>query len=166
MFVKPLSFATLAVLFSLMFIGGYVSSSGVGLSCPNWPLCPAGLVPMKEFVIEYIHRTVAATTGLLVIATMAFTLNSKLISRSVKIVSVVATALVLGQIVLGAIVIVEKLHAVLVTVHLGMGLVLFAMVLIVARHVYEIDKRGSGAVKLEGAAGSIDDRQLNQKSKL
>ena len=74
MFLKPLSFATLAVLFSLMFIGGYVSSSGVGLSCPNWPLCPAGLVPMKAFVIEYIHRTVAASTGLLVLATMAFTL--------------------------------------------------------------------------------------------
>ena len=74
--------------------------------------------------------------------------------------------LVLGQIVLGAIVIVEKLHAVLVTVHLGMGLVLFAMVLIVARQVYEIDKMGAGAVKLDGATGSIDDRQLNQKSKL
>ena len=164
MFLKPLSFATLAVLFSLMFIGGYVSSSGVGLSCPNWPLCPAGLVPMKEFVIEYIHRTVAATTGLLVIATMAFTLNSKLTSTSVKIISVVASMLVLGQIVLGAIVIVEKLHAVLVTVHLGMGLVLFAMVLIVARHVYQLDKMG--AVKLDSAARSIDDRQLNQKSKL
>ena len=60
-------------------------------------------------------------------------------------------SLVLGQIVLGAIVIVEKLHAVLVTVHLGMGLVLFAMVLIVARQVYELDKRGAGAVKRDGA---------------
>ncbi len=95
---------------------------------------------------------------------MAFTLASKLTSRNVKIVSVVAAALVLGQIVLGGIVIVEKLHAVLVTVHLGMGLVLFAMVLIVARHVYQLDKMG--VVKTDSAAGSIDNRQLNQKSKL
>jgi cytochrome c oxidase assembly protein subunit 15 len=164
MLLKPLSIATLAVLFSLMFIGGYVSSSGVGLSCPNWPLCPAGLVPMKEFVIEYIHRTVAAGTGLLVLATMAFTLQSKLTSRNVKIISVVAATLVLGQIVLGGIVIVEKLHAVLVTIHLGMGLVLFAMVLVVARHVYQLDKMG--IVKMGSGAGSIEDRQLNQKSKL
>ena len=164
MFLKPLSFATLAVLFSLMFIGGYVSSSGVGLSCPNWPLCPAGLVPMKEFVIEYIHRTVAATTGVLVFATMAFTLYSKSTSRNVKITSVVAATLVLGQIVLGGIVIVEKLHAVLVTVHLGMGLVLFAMVLIVASHVYKLDK--IGIVKTDSATGSIDHTQLNQKSKV
>jgi len=164
MFLKPLSFATLAVLFGLMFIGGYVSSSGVGLSCPNWPLCPAGLVPMKEFVIEYIHRTVAATTGVLVFATMAFTLYSKSTSRNVKITSLVAATLVLGQIVLGGIVIVEKLHAVLVTVHLGMGLVLFAMVLIVASHVYKVDK--IGIVKTDSAIGSIDHTQLNQKSKL
>jgi hypothetical protein len=40
--------------------------------------------------------------------------------------------------------------------------------LIVARHVYQLDKRGAGAraVKLDSAVGSIDDRQLNQKSKL
>jgi cytochrome c oxidase assembly protein subunit 15 len=119
---------------------------------------------MKAFVIEYIHRTVAASTGLLVLATMVFTLNSKLTSRNIKIVSVVAAMLVLGQIVLGGIVIVEKLHAVLVTVHLGMGLVLFAMVLIVARHVYQLDK--IGVVKADRPAGSIDNRQLNQKSKL
>jgi cytochrome c oxidase assembly protein subunit 15 len=119
---------------------------------------------MKAFVIEYIHRTVAASTGLLVLATMAFTLASKLTSRNVKIVSVVAAALVLGQIVLGGIVIVEKLHAVLVTVHLGMGLVLFAMVLIVARHVYQLDKMG--VVRAHSATSSIDNRQLNQKSKL
>jgi len=119
---------------------------------------------MKAFVIEYIHRTVAASTGILVLATMAFTLASKLTSRNVKIVSVVAAMLVLGQIVLGGIVIVEKLHAVLVTVHLGMGLVLFAMVLIVARHVYQLDKMG--LVKAHSSAGSIDDRLFNQKSKL
>ena len=164
MFLKPLSFATLAVLFSLMFIGGYVSSSGVGLSCPNWPLCPAGLVPMKAFVIEYIHRTVAGVLVYWSLQPWHSRLASKLTSRNVKIISVVAATLVLGQIVLGGIVIVEKLHAVLVTVHLGMGLVLFAMVLIVARHVYQLDKMG--VVKMDRAAGSIDNRQLNQKSKL
>ena len=86
---------------------------------------------MKEFIIEYFHRTVAATSGLLVFATMIFTLKSKLTSRSTKIASIIAAALVVGQITLGAIVIVEKFHAVLVTVHLGMGLVLFSMILIV-----------------------------------
>jgi heme A synthase len=141
MILKKLSFSTLGVLFVLIFIGGYVSSSGVGLSCPEWPLCPAGLVPMKEFVIEYFHRTVAATTGILVFATMFFTLRSKETSKSTKIASMIAAALVLGQIILGAIVIVEKLHAILVTMHLGMGLILFLMILTVTLDVNEFSKK-------------------------
>jgi heme A synthase len=97
MLLKPVSIATLCVLFSLMFIGAYVSSSGVGLSCPKWPLCPAGLVPMKEFIIEYIHRTVAAITGLLVFATTFFTLRSKLTSRNVKKVTYCSSNRSLGS---------------------------------------------------------------------
>jgi len=158
-----LSIVTLIVLFSLIFIGGYVSASGVGLSCPNWPLCPAGLIPMQEFIIEYFHRTVAATTGALVFVTMIFTLKSKLSSKNAKIASVIAVALVIGQIALGAIVIVEKLHAVLVTVHLGMGLILFAMVLFVVRNSYRIDRKKLETVR-SGSQGTVD--QLDQKYKL
>ncbi len=140
MFLTRLAFSTLFIVFALIFIGGYVSSSGVGLSCPDWPLCPAGLVPMKEFIIEYFHRTVAATTGIMVFTTMFFTLRSKETSTSTKIASMIAAGLVVGQIILGAIVIVEKLHAVLVTIHLGMGLILFIMILTVFLDVRKISK--------------------------
>jgi len=133
----------LFVVFALIFIGGYVGSSGVGLSCPEWPLCPAGLVPMKEFIIEYFHRTVAATTGVMVFATMLFTLRSRETSKSTKIASMIAAGLVVGQITLGAIVIVEKLHALLVTVHLGMGLILFLMILTVTLDVNKFFKKQS-----------------------
>ena len=136
MFLKTLSFASLASLFSLMFIGGYVSASGVGLTCPKWPLCPAGFVPMNEFIIEYFHRSVAATTALLVLATMAFTLKSKIAPNGMKMASIIASGAAIGQITLGAVVIIERLHAVLVTVHLGLGLVLFAMMLLVVLYSY------------------------------
>jgi len=139
--LKALSFTTLAVLFSLIFIGGYVSASGVGLTCPDWPMCPQGLVPHEDFIIEYIHRSVAATTGMLVIATMAFTLKSKDAPRGMKIASIIAAGAVIGQITLGAIVIVERLHAILVTAHLGLGLVLFSMVLMTMLYAFKIDKQ-------------------------
>ena len=128
--IKTLPVVTLGSVFTLMFIGGYVSASGVGLTCPKWPLCPAGFVPMNEFLIEYFHRSVAATTALLVFLTAFFTLRSKITPRPMKIASVIASCAALGQISLGAIVIIERLHAVLVTVHLGLGLLLFAMILI------------------------------------
>jgi cytochrome c oxidase assembly protein subunit 15 len=128
--IKTLPVATLVSVFTLMFIGGYVSASGVGLTCPRWPLCPAGFVPMEEFLIEYFHRSVAAVTGLLVFATMFFILRSKITPRPMKIASVIASSAAAGQITLGAIVIIERLHALLVTVHLGLGLLLFSMILI------------------------------------
>jgi cytochrome c oxidase assembly protein subunit 15 len=147
MILKSLSFATLAVLFSLIFIGGYVSASGVGLSCPDWPLCPQGLLPHEDFIIEYIHRSVAATTGLLVLATAAFTVKSREAPRGMKIASVVAAGAVIGQIALGAVVIVERLHSLLVTTHLGLGLVLFSMVLITVLYAFKIKPKIVQAVQ-------------------
>ena len=138
MIVKTLSFAALLSLFILIFIGGYVSASGVGLTCPKWPLCPAGFVPMNEFIIEYFHRSVAATTALLVISTMAFTLKSKITPKGMKIASVIASGAAIGQITLGAVVIIERLHAILVTVHLGLGLILFAMILMTVLYSFKL----------------------------
>jgi len=137
--LKVLSFSSLFVLFSLISIGGYVSASGVGLSCPEWPLCPQGLVPHEDFIIEYFHRSVAATTGMLVIATMTFTLKSKQAPRPMKIATIIASAAVIGQIVLGAVVIVERLQSILVTTHLGLGIVLFSMVLMTAMYAYRLE---------------------------
>jgi heme A synthase len=139
--LKALSFTTLAVLFTLIFIGGYVSASGVGLTCPDWPLCPQGLLPHQDFIIEYIHRSFAATTGMLVIGTMAFTLRSNYAPRGMKICSIIAAGAVIGQVTLGAIVIVERLHAILVTAHLGLGIVLFSMVLITMLYASKISNR-------------------------
>ncbi len=131
MILRSLSFATLAVLFSLIFIGGYVSATGAGLTCPDWPLCPQGFLPHEDFIIEYIHRSVAATLGVLVVATMVFALKSKDAPKDTKVASVIATGAVLGQIALGAVVIVERLHSLLVTAHLGLGMLLFSMVLLI-----------------------------------
>jgi len=137
--LKTLSFTTLSVLFSLIFIGGYVSASGVGLTCPEWPLCPQGLIPHEDFIIEYFHRSVAATTGVLVLTTMAFTIRSKVAPKGMKIASVIAAGAVIGQITLGAIVIVERLHSILVTAHLGLGIVLFSMLLMTVLNAYRLD---------------------------
>ncbi|OLC24491.1 MAG: cytochrome oxidase assembly protein [Thaumarchaeota archaeon 13_1_40CM_3_50_5] len=140
MLLKTLSFSTLAVLFSLITIGGYVSASGVGLTCPDWPLCPYGLLPHADFIIEYFHRSVAATTAVLVIATMAFALKSKAAPTGMKVASIIAGGAVIGQITLGARVIVERLDALLVTVHLGLGILLFSMVLITVLNAHRLEK--------------------------
>lgn len=127
------------VLYSLMFIGGYISAAGLGLTCPEWPLCPDGLVPSEEYLIEYIHRAVAATTGALVVAMTVGTWIARGAGRRMKVASTMASILVVTQITLGALVIDLKLHAVLVAVHLGIGILLFATVLLTVLAAFRLD---------------------------
>lgn len=149
-FLQIFSLITLGVLFGLMFMGGYVSSSGVGLSCPKWPLCPHGLIPSPEFLIEYTHRTIAASTGLLVLLNMVFILRGKDVLKSTKLFSIIATCAVFGQIFLGGIVITEKLHALLVTAHLGLGLILYSSLIYVVINTFYTNT----TIKLSSASSS------------
>ena len=121
-----------------MFVGGYVSAAGLGLTCPEWPLCPNGIMPDDEYLIEWIHRLVAATTGTLVIATAVASFMNKNADRKIKFTSSFAAALVVTQITLGAVVIEVKLHAVMVAIHLGVGILLFAMVLLTTLFAFRI----------------------------
>ena len=123
-----------------MFIGGYVSAAGLGLTCPEWPLCPNGVLPNEEYFIEWTHRLVAATTGTLVIATSIGSWINKNADRKIKFTSTFAAILVVTQITLGALVIDLKLHAVLVAIHLGVGVLLFAMVLLTTLFAFRITK--------------------------
>lgn len=123
-----------------MFIGGYVSASGLGLSCPDWPLCPNGLLPDNEFLIEWVHRFIAATTGSLIIATTVGVWLNKRSDRKIKVTSTLASVFVVTQITLGALVIEAKLHAVLVAIHLGIGILLFAMTLLTAIFAFRMAK--------------------------
>ena len=123
-----------------MFVGGYVSAAGLGLTCPEWPLCPSGVLPTEEYFIEWTHRLAAATTGTLVIATSVASWINKNAGRKIKFTSTFAATLVVTQITLGALVIDLKLHAVLVAIHLGVGILLFAMVLLTTLFAFRITK--------------------------
>tara|TARA_Y100000590_G_scaffold348144_1_gene399023 strand:+ start:1216 stop:1608 length:393 start_codon:yes stop_codon:yes gene_type:complete len=124
-----------------MFVGGYISAAGLGLTCPEWPLCPNGIMPDDEYFIEWVHRLVAATTGVLILATTISAWINKDAGRKIKFTSAFASALVVTQITLGAIVIDTKLHAVLVAIHLGIGILLFAMTLLTVLFAFRLGKK-------------------------
>ena len=141
MILKYLALASLVILYSLMFVGGYISAAGLGLTCPEWPLCPNGIMPDDEYFIEWVHRLVAATTGVLILATTIGAWINRDAGRKIKFTSAFASALVVTQITLGAIVIDTKLHAVLVAIHLGIGILLFAMTLLTVLFAFRIGKK-------------------------
>ncbi len=123
-----------------MFIGGYVSASGLGLSCPEWPLCPSGILPSADYLIEWSHRFIAATTGILVVSTAICTWLTKGSDRKIRLTGTLAGIFVVGQITLGAIVIDMKLHALLVAIHLGVGILLFAMTLLTTIFAFRLGR--------------------------
>ena len=141
MILKYLALASLVILYSLMFVGGYISAAGLGLTCPEWPFCPNGIMPNEEYFIEWVHRLVAATTGVLILATTIGAWINRDAGRKIKFTSAFASALVVTQITLGALVIDTQLHAVLVAVHLGIGILLFAMTLLTVLFAFRLGKQ-------------------------
>jgi cytochrome c oxidase assembly protein subunit 15 len=62
-----------------------------------------------------------------------------------KISSLIASGAAIGQVTLGGVVIVEQLHATLVTTHLGLGLVMFSMTLMTAMYAYRLPPKSTKA---------------------
>jgi heme A synthase len=123
-----LSFASLALLFTVMLIGTYVDASHQGLSCPDWPLCPNGFgFPSKKYFFEEIHRIVAVVTAGLIFSTACYATKEAVY---VKGTATAASIIVSVQILLGMFVVDTKLEPLLVATHLSTGVLLFAVALI------------------------------------
>ncbi len=140
MILKYLAITSLIVLYSLMFIGGYVSAAGLGLTCPEWPLCPSGLFPSEEYAIDWTQRVVAATAGALIVATAVGSWMTKNSEKYIKLTGTLGAVFVITQITLGALVIDLKLQALLVAIHLGIGILLFAMVLMTTLFAFRLGR--------------------------
>ena len=130
----------LVFVFLILFSSPIISAAGLGLTCPDWPLCPSGIFPNEEYLIEWIHRAMAATTGALIVATAVSSWFTKNSNKYIKLTGTLGAVFVITQITLGALVIDLKLHALLVAIHLGIGILLFAMVLLTTLFAFRLGK--------------------------
>jgi len=130
-----LAFTSLSLLYSVMLIGVYVTSSHQGLSCPDWPLCPNGLsYPADKYLAEQVHRFVAAITASFVIATGIYSRNAGPARKT----AILAAVLVCIQVAFGAVVVYSRLNPILVAAHLSTGIALFAMALMTFLATYRL----------------------------
>jgi heme A synthase len=139
---RRLADLTILATFALIVLGGIVRVSESGLGCgpggsgtEGWPLCNGSAVPFfndTEVIIEFSHRTLAAVvTGL--IAALAWIAYRHLRELRWPLRATVAAAvLVLVQAGLGGLTVEQSLAEELVAAHLGLAMVLIALVLWIA----------------------------------
>jgi protoheme IX farnesyltransferase len=104
---QRLAAATVAAAFLLVVIGVGVRATDSGLACPHWPGCfegqfLPGLDAGFQVWIEWIHRTVAAVIGFLILGMAAFAVIDHRAQRSILLPSLAAFVLVGFQAWLGA----------------------------------------------------------------
>ena len=130
-----LSFTSLALVYGVMLLGIYITASHQGLSCPGWPLCPNGFnFPPPKYFFEHVHRSMAIIAACLIFATAFYAIKN---TKNVRKTAIAA-------ILLGMIVVNEKLEALLVATHLSTGVILFATTLLTFLSSYHLTKSNSG----------------------
>jgi len=116
-------------------LGGLVRVSGSGLGCPDWPLCNGRPYPPANVhsIIEYSHRAVGSVTGVLIIATVVM---AWIVFRKRRpLVAWLATASLIGVVgegILGGIVVAKELSPWLVVVHLGLAMMILGFLVATA----------------------------------
>jgi heme A synthase len=136
---RRLADLTALVTFLLIIVGGVVRVSDSGLGCgpggsgtEGWPLCGGDVIPLvgdENTLIEFSHRVLAAiVVGM--IALLCWRAYHDLRGRSWALRgSVAAGVLVLAQAGLGGLTVEHALKEELVAAHLGLAMVLFALLL-------------------------------------
>jgi heme A synthase len=132
---RRLAVVTAVFAYLQIALGGVVRVSGSGLGCPDWPLCHGRPYPPADphAIIEYSHRAVGSVTGVLIIATVVF---AWVVFRSRRpVVAWLATASLIGVVgegILGGVVVANELSSWLVVAHLGLAMLILGFLVATA----------------------------------
>lgn len=145
--IKSSAVAAAISVYALIVIGGFVTSTGSGLACPDWPLCDGQIVPTLSgpVLIEYTHRVWSLVTFILVVATAILAWKNVGTQSKVTILALTSLAAILTQVILGMLTVQSLSHPYLVTTHLALGTLVFGLSLataVVALMASPLEKRG------------------------
>jgi cytochrome c oxidase assembly protein subunit 15 len=122
----------------LIFAGGLVTSTGSGLSVPDWPNSYGYfmfLFPLEKMVggirYEHSHRLIASTVGLLILV-LAFWLRRAEPRRGVRRLGYLALAAVITQGMLGGITVLWYLPDAISIAHASLAQIVFCLTVTIA----------------------------------
>jgi heme a synthase len=126
---RPFLLGLWVLVLGTMLTAAVTAKSGASLACYEWPACNGGYFPDladPQVRIHFFHRTLAALTGLGVLAflVLAYLGDNPILRR----LALAATALVVAQVTLGALVIVLLVPVWTAVAHQAIGVLLFAVI--------------------------------------
>ena len=125
--------ATALGVYVLLITGSIVTTSGASGVCNDWPLCQGGsFMSGKLPAIHMAHRYVAVVAGVLVLATVVWTVRGRAVRPDLALAGAVAGALFLAQVVVGAVAVWSGLPAELRALHLALATTVWAALAAVA----------------------------------
>jgi heme A synthase len=153
--VVTLAWTAAASTYLLIVLGAVVRITGSGMGCgDDWPVCHGRLVPSLAdiaTVIEWSHRLVAAIVSILIATLAALTWWYRRRGEAVGRAGYLALALLVLQVLLGAVTVRLELPPWSVILHLGTAMVLLA-VLLYAAHGGPTTGPGAAALVAAGMA--------------
>ena len=159
---QKLAATSVALTLLLVTIGVVVRATGSGMGCPDWPLCHGQVIPPlndPQAWIEWIHRTVAAVIGFVVLGLAFFAWRDHRDRPSLLWPSIAAVALVGFQAWLGKETVRLNNSGESVTAHLAAAMTLLGLlVFILVRSFYPARIGGRGASQrftLVAALGAV-----------
>lgn len=155
-FFNKFGLLTVAAIYFLIFVGGWVRITGSGMGCPDWPKCFDQWVPptdvselpadyrtlfktstheVAEFNVyhtwtEYVNRMVGVLIGLLIGITMVSSFQFRKTEPVITLYAVLSFILVGFQGWIGKVVVDKNLAGWMVTVHMLLALVVVGLVML------------------------------------
>jgi protoheme IX farnesyltransferase len=146
-----LTMVTAAAAFVLLVVGAYVRAEGAGLAFRDWPLMDGRLVPTLGGIatLMFVHRVLAAAVLLLVlwVTIRARTMTNR--SKDLVILSTVALALYVAQILVGAANVWTTLDTAAVTAHVGLSALIWGVLVALATVSRRLAVRGDSVAEVD-----------------
>ena len=122
-----------AATFLLLIAGALVTSTGSGLSVPDWPLSYGSLFPpmVGGIRFEHTHRLIAGTVALLTIA-LACWLWRREPQRATRHLGLVAVSAIVAQALLGGLTVLYQLPVPVSVAHACLGQTFFCLIVAIA----------------------------------
>lgn len=152
--LRRLALWTTVAVFALLVSGSYVFGTGTSLACNGWPFCESGIIPNRlSDWVNYSHRLVAALVGLALIGTCWRVWRQRGRSPALGWTAALTVVLFILQIVVGALVVIERLNGPWPGLHLALAAAVWAALVLMT--AFTALPRGAEAPALAAAPARL-----------